>query len=79
LARSPSSIGGGAVARTLDVRNRECFARAIESTVRDLGSLDILVNNAALVSRAAGLHDRSIAGCDGPPPPRDRIAMSIGT
>jgi 3-oxoacyl-[acyl-carrier protein] reductase len=50
-AATAASIGGGAVARTLDVRDRECFARAIESTVRDLGSLDILVNNAALTIR----------------------------
>jgi 3-oxoacyl-[acyl-carrier protein] reductase len=50
-AAAAASIGGGAVARTLDVRNRECFARAIESVVRDLGSLDILVNNAALTIR----------------------------
>jgi 3-oxoacyl-[acyl-carrier protein] reductase len=46
-----ASIGAGAIARTLDVRDRESFAAAIASTVRELGSLDILVNNAALTIR----------------------------
>jgi 3-oxoacyl-[acyl-carrier protein] reductase len=46
-----SSIGPAAVSRLLDVRDRASFAEAIEATVRELGSLDILVNNAALTIR----------------------------
>jgi 3-oxoacyl-[acyl-carrier protein] reductase len=46
-----SSIGDAAVSHVLDVRDRASFAGAIESTVRELGSLDILVNNAALTIR----------------------------
>ncbi len=46
-----ASIGPAAVARLLDVRDRGSFEEAIEATVRELGSLDILVNNAALTIR----------------------------
>ena len=46
-----ATIGDAAVSRVLDVRDRASFAGAIECALRDLGSLDILVNNAALTIR----------------------------
>jgi 3-oxoacyl-[acyl-carrier protein] reductase len=46
-----ASIGDAAVPRVLDVRDRASFAGAIAATLAELGSLDILVNNAALTIR----------------------------
>jgi 3-oxoacyl-[acyl-carrier protein] reductase len=46
-----ASIGDAAVSRVLDVRDRASFAGVIASTLSELGSLDILVNNAALTIR----------------------------
>jgi 3-oxoacyl-[acyl-carrier protein] reductase len=46
-----ASIGDAAVSRSLNVRDRASFAGAIEATLAELESLDILVNNAALTIR----------------------------
>ena len=46
-----AKIGASAVSRELDVRDRASFADAVGATLARFGSLDILVNNAALVIR----------------------------
>jgi 3-oxoacyl-[acyl-carrier protein] reductase len=50
-AATASAIGAHAVAQTVDVRDRASFVAAIDTAVTGLGSLDILVNNAALTIR----------------------------
>ena len=43
-----AAIGPAALAVELDVRSRASFAAAVETTLAELGGLDVLVNNAAL-------------------------------
>lgn len=42
-------LGGGAIALPLDVTERESFASFLEETERQLGPLDVLVNNAGIM------------------------------
>jgi 3-oxoacyl-[acyl-carrier protein] reductase len=50
-AETAAEIGSQATAQTLDVRDRGSFEAAIAAAVHELGTLDILVNNAALTIR----------------------------
>jgi NADP-dependent 3-hydroxy acid dehydrogenase YdfG len=43
------SLGGGAVALKLDVTERESFSEFLDETERQLGPLDVLVNNAGIM------------------------------
>jgi NAD(P)-dependent dehydrogenase (short-subunit alcohol dehydrogenase family) len=45
-------IGGGAVVQTGDLCEPDVCAEVVEATVASLGRIDILVNNAAVVTRA---------------------------
>ena len=49
VAAEIRSAGGTAVPVPLDVRSPESITRAVERTVAELGGLDILVNNAAVL------------------------------
>ena len=55
-AEAITGQGGVAVSMVLDVRDRGAWARVTERTVRQFGSLDVLVNNAG-VSGVAGAAD----------------------
>ena len=58
-AATAGEIGPQASSQVLDVRDRGSFEQAVAATVEGLGSLDILVNNAALTIRRAffEIHD----------------------
>jgi NADP-dependent 3-hydroxy acid dehydrogenase YdfG len=43
------SLGGGAVALKLDVTERESFSEFLDETERQLGPLDVLINNAGIM------------------------------
>ena len=51
VARAIAADGGKAVFTPLDVSNEGDWARAVELAERELGRLDILVNNAAILGR----------------------------
>lgn len=53
-------IGEAAFYQHLDVTSEEDWARAVEACVERFGSLDILVNNAAVLLMA-GIHETSLA------------------
>ncbi len=46
------NIGNAAIAIELDVTNRDSIDRAVSETIDNLGSIDILINNAALFTAA---------------------------
>jgi NADP-dependent 3-hydroxy acid dehydrogenase YdfG len=43
------SLGGGAIALKLDVTERESFSEFLDETERQLGPLDVLINNAGIM------------------------------
>jgi NADP-dependent 3-hydroxy acid dehydrogenase YdfG len=47
--QAAADVGRGAVAAELDVRDRDSFADFLELTERELGPLDVLVNNAGIM------------------------------
>jgi NADP-dependent 3-hydroxy acid dehydrogenase YdfG len=47
--RTAAELGGGAVALALDVTDRESFAEFLAGAERELGPLDVLVNNAGIM------------------------------
>ncbi|HET8592285.1 MAG TPA: SDR family oxidoreductase [Solirubrobacterales bacterium] len=47
--QTAQSLGGGAIALQLDVTERESFSAFLEETERQLGPLDVLVNNAGIM------------------------------
>ena len=47
--KTAAELGGGAVAIGLDVTNRESFAAFLDETERQLGPLDVLINNAGIM------------------------------
>jgi NADP-dependent 3-hydroxy acid dehydrogenase YdfG len=49
LAEAATSLGSGALATELDVTDRASFARFVEDVERELGPLDVLVNNAGIM------------------------------
>jgi 3-oxoacyl-[acyl-carrier protein] reductase len=53
------SLGRQAVAVRCDVTDREQVAAAVARTVDELGSVDILVNNAATLDHVGQFHDQS--------------------
>lgn len=50
--QAATPLGQSAIAVHMDVRDQASIERAVESTVRELGQIDILINNAALFSAA---------------------------
>ena len=48
-----AELGGGAVGLPLDVTSRESFSRFLDGVERDLGPLDVLVNNAGIAPTGA--------------------------
>jgi NAD(P)-dependent dehydrogenase (short-subunit alcohol dehydrogenase family) len=47
--RTAAGLGGGTIALPLDVTDRASFERFLEETERQLGPLDVLVNNAGIM------------------------------
>jgi short-subunit dehydrogenase len=47
--RTAAELGGGTLALSLDVADRESFERFLDETERRLGPLDVLVNNAGIM------------------------------
>jgi NADP-dependent 3-hydroxy acid dehydrogenase YdfG len=47
--RSAAELGGGTIALPLDVTDRASFERFLEETERQLGPLDVIVNNAGIM------------------------------
>jgi NADP-dependent 3-hydroxy acid dehydrogenase YdfG len=47
--KTAQSLGGGAVALKLDVTERESFSEFLDETERQLGPLDVLINNAGIM------------------------------
>ncbi len=47
--RTAAELGGGTLALALDVTDRESFERFLDETERQLGPLDVLVNNAGIM------------------------------
>jgi NADP-dependent 3-hydroxy acid dehydrogenase YdfG len=47
--KTAEQLGGGAIALRLDVTDRESFEAFLEETERQLGPLDVLVNNAGIM------------------------------
>jgi short-subunit dehydrogenase len=47
--RTAAELGGGTVALTLDVTDRESFERFLDEAEEQLGPLDVLVNNAGIM------------------------------
>jgi NADP-dependent 3-hydroxy acid dehydrogenase YdfG len=47
--KTAQSLGGGAVALKLDVTDRESFSEFLDETERQLGPLDVLINNAGIM------------------------------
>jgi NAD(P)-dependent dehydrogenase (short-subunit alcohol dehydrogenase family) len=47
--KSAAQLGGGTVALPVDVSDRSSFARFLDEAERQLGSLDVLVNNAGVM------------------------------
>jgi NADP-dependent 3-hydroxy acid dehydrogenase YdfG len=47
--RTAAELGGGAIALPLDVTDRESFEQFLDETERQLGPLDVLVNNAGIM------------------------------
>jgi NADP-dependent 3-hydroxy acid dehydrogenase YdfG len=47
--KTAAELGGGAVAMQLDVTNRDSFANFLDEAERQLGPLDVLVNNAGIM------------------------------
>ena len=47
--RTAAELGGGTVALELDVTDRDSFAGFLDATERELGPLDVLVNNAGIM------------------------------
>jgi NAD(P)-dependent dehydrogenase (short-subunit alcohol dehydrogenase family) len=47
--QTAASIGGGAIARRLDVTDRPGFTAFLDEVERELGPLDVLVNNAGIM------------------------------
>jgi NADP-dependent 3-hydroxy acid dehydrogenase YdfG len=47
--RTATELGGGTLALPLDVTDRSSFAAFLDATERELGSLDVLVNNAGIM------------------------------
>ncbi|HYP55741.1 MAG TPA: SDR family oxidoreductase [Solirubrobacterales bacterium] len=60
--RTAAELGGGTIAVRLDVTDRESFAAFLDEAERQLGPLDVLVNNAGImpVTRFAEESDDSI-------------------
>jgi 3-oxoacyl-[acyl-carrier protein] reductase len=52
-------MGRRALALKCDVTNREQVAETVARTVEELGSVDILINNAATLDHVAQFHDQS--------------------
>jgi NADP-dependent 3-hydroxy acid dehydrogenase YdfG len=47
--RTATELGGGAVALQLDVTDRDSFAAFLDEAERELGPLDVLINNAGIM------------------------------
>jgi NAD(P)-dependent dehydrogenase (short-subunit alcohol dehydrogenase family) len=47
--RTAAGLGGGTIALPLDVTDRDSFERFLGETERQLGSLDVLINNAGIM------------------------------
>jgi len=47
--QTAQSLGGGAIALSLDVTERASFAEFLDETERQLGPLDVLINNAGIM------------------------------
>jgi NAD(P)-dependent dehydrogenase (short-subunit alcohol dehydrogenase family) len=47
--QTATALGGGTVALALDVTDRDSFAAFLESAERELGQLDVVVNNAGIM------------------------------
>jgi NAD(P)-dependent dehydrogenase (short-subunit alcohol dehydrogenase family) len=47
--RTAAELGGGTIAVRLDVTDRDSFAAFLEQTERQLGPLDVLINNAGIM------------------------------
>ncbi len=47
--RTASELGGGCLARPLDVTDRESFVAFLDDVEREVGPLDVLVNNAGIM------------------------------
>jgi NAD(P)-dependent dehydrogenase (short-subunit alcohol dehydrogenase family) len=51
--RTASELGGGTIARHLDVTDRPAFTAFLDEVERELGPLDVLINNAGIMPLAA--------------------------
>jgi NAD(P)-dependent dehydrogenase (short-subunit alcohol dehydrogenase family) len=51
--RTASELGGGTIARPLDVTNRPAFTAFLDEVEAELGPLDVLVNNAGIMPLSA--------------------------
>jgi NAD(P)-dependent dehydrogenase (short-subunit alcohol dehydrogenase family) len=47
--QAAAELGGGTIALPLDVTNRESFAAFLDAIERELGPLDVLINNAGIM------------------------------
>lgn len=47
--RTAASLGGGAIARRLDVTDRPAFTAFLDEVTSELGGLDVIVNNAGIM------------------------------
>jgi NAD(P)-dependent dehydrogenase (short-subunit alcohol dehydrogenase family) len=47
--QAAASLGGGAIAAALDVTDRESFESSLDQAERELGPVDVLVNNAGIM------------------------------
>jgi 3-oxoacyl-[acyl-carrier protein] reductase len=56
--------GGRAVAIRADVRDLQAIRALVDETVRDLGPIDVLVNNAGSLVKRFPIRDQTEAGCD---------------
>src|SRR3954465_10944982 len=51
--RTADELGGGTIARYLDVTDRPGFTAFLDEVERELGSLDVLINNAGIMPLSA--------------------------
>lgn len=49
VEKEAASLGGTAIGYVLDVRNREAVKRLIDNVIKEIGYVDVLINNAGII------------------------------